>query len=305
MKIKYWFLLSRVPFLSVLVAPYILGSLLAGRACGIFNLPVFIFGLSGAVLVQLVAHYSGEVHDLAEDRLSVVLEKNFFSGGSGVLVENRLVPKNVIILNRSFLFLAVAVGLILQGYFRTGSLTLWLGMTGIFCAYFYSTPPLRLVSRGIGELLIAYAFGWLSVNAGFYLQAGRFAMLGTWISIPVACSVANIILINEFPDYLADKQCLKKNMLVRIGKENGSRVYAALAVTGALAFIFSLAKGVPLQTGIFYLPVLFLSLGLAYRMLKGGYRERVALEKMCGLTILVNLGTTLSYLLGLLFRYKF
>jgi 1,4-dihydroxy-2-naphthoate polyprenyltransferase len=302
MKIKDWFLLSRVPFLSVLIAPYILGVLLAGRFLGIFNAPVFVFGLCGAVMLQLIAHYSGEVYDLAEDRLSVVLEKNFFSGGSTVLVENRLSSHKVRMLNRGILFAAVIVGLILQCYFKTGKWTLWLGISGIFCAYFYSTPPLRLVSRGCGEFLIAYAFGWLSVNTGYYLQVGRFDILATWICLPVASSVANIILINEYPDYPADKQCLKNNLLVRIGMEKGALVYVGLAVFGALAFFFALAKGLPYQAAIFYLPVLIISLGLAYRMLKGRYQERQALEKMCGLTILVNLGTTLSCILGLSFR---
>ncbi|PIQ86500.1 MAG: hypothetical protein COV73_04615, partial [Candidatus Omnitrophica bacterium CG11_big_fil_rev_8_21_14_0_20_43_6] len=60
-------------------------------------------------------------------------------------------------------------------------------------------------------------------------------------------------------------------------------------------------KGLPVKAGIFYLPVLIVSVSLAYQMLKGAYRNRKKLEKMCALTISVNLGTTLSCILGLLF----
>jgi len=299
-RIKYWFLLSRVPFLSVLVVPYILGALLASRSSGIFNGLVFWMGLSGSLLVQLIAHYSGEISDLAEDRMSVTLEKNFFSGGSQVLVENHIQPKNVKILIRIVIFFALAIGFILQFYFNTGKWTFLLGISGIFCAYFYSKPPLRLVSRGIGEFFIAYAFGWLAVNTGFYLQSGRFNILATWAALPIACSVVNIILINEYPDYPADKQLFKRNILVRIGKVKGSLLYAWLVAIGAGTFFLFLTKGLLKSAMIFYLPVLIISVGLAYLMLKGAYDQSVKLEKMCALTILVSLGTSLSCVLGLL-----
>jgi len=301
MRIKYWFLLSRIPFLSVMIAPYILGALLASRFLGIFRWAVFWIGLCGSLLVQLIAHYSGEIHDLAEDRLSVVLEKNFFTGGSGVLVENHIGPRKVKNLIRAVFFLAIITGLILQFYFKTGKWTLLLGISGIICAYFYSQPPLRWVSRGIGEILIAYAFGWLAVNAGFYLQASRFDILATWVCLPIACSVANIILINEYPDYPADKQAFKQNILVRIGKNKGAVLYACLMACGVATFSLALAKGLPAPAAVFYFPVLIISVSLAYQMLKGAYHDRRKLERICALTIFVNLGTSLSCILGLLF----
>ena len=106
MVLKDWLLLSRIPFLSVMIFPYLLGSLLAARALGALNLSVLFFGLWGAVLVQLVSHYSGEVYDIEEDRLSITLEKNFFTGGSQVLVENRISKKNVKIIIGAVILLA-------------------------------------------------------------------------------------------------------------------------------------------------------------------------------------------------------
>jgi 1,4-dihydroxy-2-naphthoate octaprenyltransferase len=282
----------------VAVLPYILGTLLAGR----FNWTIFLLGLSGVLLVQLAAHYSGEVYDLKEDRLSITLEKNFFSGGSQVLVENIIAPKKVKILIGAVIFLALAVGLILQFYFNTGKWTLLLGASGIICGFFYSKPPLRWVSRGMGEIFIAYAFGWLAVNAGFYIQTAHFDTLPTLISLPIACTVVNIILINEYPDYPADIQAGKLNLLARIGKAKGALLYALLVVCSAVTFFWALASGFPVASGIFYFPVFVLALILAAGMLKGEYKDKQKLEKMCGLTIIVNLGTSLSCILGLLAR---
>jgi len=302
MKIKYWFLLSRIPFLSVVIAPYILGALLASRYLGVFSWSVFLIGLCGSLLVQLIAHYSGEVYDLAEDRLSATLEKNSFTGGSGILVENKIAPGKVKNLIRAVFILAVIIGLILQFYFKTGNWTLVLGISGIICAYFYSKPPLRWVNRGLGEMLIAYAFGWLSVNTGFYLQASRFDVLALRACLPIACGVVNIILINEYPDYPADKQVFKQNILVRLGKEKGAVLYAWLVFCTAATFFLALIRGLPVLSGFFYLPFLILSVILAYQMLKGVYNNKKKLEQLCALTILVNLGTSLSFILGLLFN---
>jgi 1,4-dihydroxy-2-naphthoate polyprenyltransferase len=300
-KIKHWLLLSRLPFLSVMIAPYILGALLAARLSGKFSLAVFLLGLCGSCFVQLVAHYSGEVYDLKEDRLSITLEKNFFTGGSQVLVENHIPPKKVNILIWVVVLLALLTGAILQFYFKTGKWTLLLGILGIICGFFYSKPPLRWVSRGVGEVLIAFAFGWLAVNAGFYIQASRFDILATLASFPIACAVVNIILINEYPDYPADKQTAKLNMLVRLGKNKGAVIYALLVACSGITFFLALTKGLPALSLIFYIPVLIIAVILAFRMLKGSYKNKAQLERMCGLTILVSLGTSLSYILGLLF----
>jgi len=302
MTLKYWLLLSRIPFLSVMILPYILGALLASRFTGRLNLSVFLFGLWGSMLVQLVSHYSGEIYDIEEDRLSITLEKNFFSGGSQVIVENRISQRNVKILIGAVVLLALAIGCMLQFYFKTGIWTLLLGVSGIVCGLFYSKPPLRWVSRGWGELFIAYAFGWLAVNVGFYLQASRFDILATLISLPISCAVVNIILINEYPDYPSDKLTAKENLLVRIGKEKGAFLYAGLVTFGAVTFFLGLNNGFPFISGIIYLPVLIISIILAGRMLKGVYNDRQKLEKMCMMTILVSLGTTLSYILGLLVK---
>ncbi|MDD5060555.1 MAG: prenyltransferase [Candidatus Omnitrophica bacterium] len=302
MVLKDWLLLSRIPFLSVMIFPYLLGSLLAARALGALNLSVLFFGLWGAVLVQLVSHYSGEVYDIEEDRLSITLEKNFFTGGSQVLVENRISKKNVKIIIGAVVLLALAIGCMLQFYFKTGKWTLVLGLSGIICGLFYSKPPLRWVAKGWGELVIAYTFGWLAVNAAYYIQTGRFDILPALVSIPVSCAVVNIILINEYPDYPADKLTAKDNLLVRIGKKNGALLYASLVIITAATFFLALNCGLSYISAVIYCPVLIISVIVAGRMLKGVYNDRQKLEKMCLMTILISLGTSLSLILGVLIK---
>ncbi|MFA5224666.1 MAG: prenyltransferase [Candidatus Omnitrophota bacterium] len=296
---KYWILLSRIPFLSVVILPYFLGALLAQRLTGEFNLAVFLLGLSGSVLIQLGSHYSGEIYDIREDSRSAVLGKNPVSGGSQVLVRRQIPEGKVKILAYLVVLLALAIGAVLQFYLRTGTWTILLGVSGVICGLFYSKPPLRWVSRGLGELFIAYSFGLLAVNAGFYIQASRFDRLAFFVSLPVACTVLNIILINEYPDYEADKEAGKNNLLVRAGKKKGGLVYALLVACSGVSFLLALIRGLPLVSLFFYFPVLISAVVLAYLMLKGSYKDRMLLQGMCAMTILVNLGTSLSCILGL------
>jgi len=297
---RYWISLSRIPFLSVVILPYFLGVLLAQRLTGEFSLAVFLLGLLGAMFIQLAAHYNGESYDIREDRLSAILGKTPFSGGSQVLVRKIISEDKVKLLSFAVVLLALAIGIILQFYFKTGRWTLLLGASGIICGIYYSKPPLRWVSRGLGEIFIAYSFGFLAVNTGFYIQVSRFDILALLVSLPVACAAANIILINEYPDYQADKEARKMNLLVRIGKEKCAFLYALLVVCAGVSFSLALAKGLPMESVYFYLPVLITALILASLMLKGAYKDRRLLERMCAMTILVNLGTSLSCILGLL-----
>jgi len=297
-KIKDWLLISRLPFFSVAILPFLLGTFMASRLSGVFNLPVFFLALVAVILIKLSTHYSGEIYDSKEDALSAKMGRNAFSGGSQVLVEKRLREKDVKLAIYVMVVVVFAIGMTLQFYLKTGPWTLFLGITGFICGFFYSKPPFRWVKRGIGELLIAYSYGWLPVAVGFYLQTGKFIPLLLWISIPIACTIFNVIFINEFPDYPADLAVEKTNLLVRIGKKKGEVLYIAVALAASTMFLNSIFFGAPVKSIWFYLPVLALSSYNIFVVFSKGYESPRKLERACGLTIVVNLATTLAYILG-------
>jgi 1,4-dihydroxy-2-naphthoate octaprenyltransferase len=164
--------------------------------------------------------------------------------------------------------------------------------------FFYSARPIRWASTGFGEIWIAFCYGWLPIAAGFYLQAGYVSTIVHWLAIPVGFTIFNVILLNEFPDYEADRAVGKKNMLVRLDPKKGVHLYAYLSSGSWIFFIISLYQGVPRQAILFYMPVFFVSVILVVMVLSGRWQNRIILERLCGLNILVNLGTTLAYILG-------
>ncbi|MCS7179324.1 MAG: prenyltransferase [Anaerolineae bacterium] len=299
-KIKGWIVLARPPFHTVGILPFALGAVMAYQETGVFPWTLWGWGTLAVVLIMLSTYLAGEYFDYEGDRISRRVNPNRFAGGSGVLPAGLLDPKGALVGSIVALVLAGVVGLIIWLGYGTGPWTLPLGIIGMIGGFFYSVPPVRWAARGVGELWIAFCYGWLPVAVAYYLPNGRLDSLIHWVSIPIAATIFNVILLNEYPDYVADQATRKRNLLVRLGLENGARLFAAAHALGWLGMIGSVAAGVPLSTLLFYAPVFLLSLGLVVAVLRGVYRHPRRLEVACGLNIAVNLGTTLAYILGFL-----
>jgi 1,4-dihydroxy-2-naphthoate octaprenyltransferase len=158
--------------------------------------------------------------------------------------------------------------------------------------FFYSASPLRWVQRGIGEILIGICYGWLPVAIGYYLLAGELPVLLLWVSLPVAATIFNVIFVNEYPDYEGDVIAGKRNLLLRLGREQGVAVYVAAVASAWATFAWALAHGVPSAIWPWYAAVAAVSAVPAAMMLAGKWTVRKLLEPICGLTIVVNLATT-------------
>ena len=297
-KLAAWLALSRPPFHSVGVLPFILGGVLAWRQQGVFRWDVCAWGTLGVVLIMLATYYAGEYWDYAEDTLSTRLGRSRFAGGSGVL-QRGLPPRHAALwASVVSLLLAVGVGLILQLGYRTGPWTIPFGVVGMLGGFFYSTRPVRWVRTGWGELWIAFCYGWLPVAVGYYLQVGEIAPLVHWLAIPIGLTIFNVILLNEFPDYEADLAAEKTNLTVRLGQTRAAYLYGLISLGSWIGMLLSLSHGVPTRAVWLYLPILVISLILVVLVLRGRWRDRATLEKLCAANLVVNLGTTAAYILA-------
>jgi 1,4-dihydroxy-2-naphthoate octaprenyltransferase len=260
---------------------------------------VFLWGTLAVVLIMLATYFAGEYYDLGEDRLSGQMERNPFTGGSQAVVREMVPSHHPKVGSYVALILAGIIGGLLQFYYATGPWTIPLGFMGMVAGFFYSTKPVRWVKRGIGEIIIGFSYGWLPIAAAFYLQSAHLAPLVHLMSLPVALSVFNVILINEFPDYPADLIEGKKTLTVRFGKKTASYIYSAACLGGLALYPLSLLAGLSPYTIVLYLPIIALSIMVTTGMLRQRYADRAALEKMCGITIVINWLYAATYMLGI------
>jgi 1,4-dihydroxy-2-naphthoate octaprenyltransferase len=294
-RLSAWLALSRLPFHSVGVLPFVLGGVLAWQQTGAFRWDILGWGVSGVVLIMLTTYYAGEYWDYKEDAISS-RQPSRFAGGSGVIQRSLLPRRAALWASLICVALALGVGLVLWLGYRTGPWTMVFGIIGILGGFFYSTRPVRWVSTGVGELWIAFCYGWLPVAVGYYLQVGRIVPLAHWLSVPIGLTIFDVILLNEFPDYEADVEAGKKNIVARIGRERGAWLYGLASLGSWIGMGLSLMNGVPARALWVYVPVLILSLVLTVLVVRGSWRNRATLEMLCGLNIAVNLGTTAAYI---------
>ncbi len=287
-----WWKLSRIPFLSVGIAPLILGFVLAWRWGYQGPMGLYALATGAVILIMWMTYYLGEWNDLEGDRINQ--KYNRFSGGSRILVKGFLPAWIALVLGYGCLAGGILVGLCIYFRYETGLWTLILGGIGIFSGFFYSGRPFRWAYRGVGEVLIGFCYGWLPIATGFYLLTGSFSHQVFWFSIPVGLSVFNVILINEFPDEEADRAIGKKNLVVRFGQERMIDLYMGLSILSGLSFIKIILKSgnVFWLFGLSAIPILLVlwNLWVAW---KGGYREATPLERLCRNTLLVNLSMTM------------
>jgi 1,4-dihydroxy-2-naphthoate octaprenyltransferase len=297
---RAWLELSRPPFHTVGVLPFILGAVVAWRLTGTLRWDILAWGTVGVVLVMLSTYYAGEYWDHAEDSISASVAPSRFAGGSGVIQRGLLPRRAAAWASVVSLLLALAVALTLWLIYKTGPWTLPFCVLGLLGGFFYSAPPLRWVTTGVGELWIAFCYGWLPIAVGYYLQVGEIAPVAHWLAIPVGLTILNVILLNEFLDHEPDSRTGKTNLVVRLGRRKASFLYGLLAAGSWLATFFSVRRGAPARALWFYLPVFTLALILVALVLRERWRDRQILERLCAANILVNLGTAAAYILAFL-----
>jgi 1,4-dihydroxy-2-naphthoate polyprenyltransferase len=142
----------------------------------------------------------------------------------------------------------------------------WIGLAGLAIGWAYSAPPLKLNSRGLGELSVAAGF-LLIVAGADYVQRGDFAALPWLIGLPYALLVTNILYINQFPDRRADLLAGKRHWVARLRPEIAARGYGLILLLAGLALLFSIFNSTLPRVGAVGLVALLPAL-LAWRQLQ-------------------------------------
>jgi len=204
-----------------------------------------------------------------------------FSGGSRLIQQGAVSEAQTRRWAWALLLALVPAGALLAA--RAGTGLLGIGAAGLGIAWAYSAPPLRLMTRGLGEPAVAGAW-WLVVVGADFVQRHQFALLPMALGVPVALLVAAILLINGVPDAPADAQVGKRTLVVRLGTRGAAALYAALAVAAHAALVLAVGSGVAPPAALVGLLSLPLSLGAAALLWR--WRARPArLRPAIGLSI--------------------
>ncbi len=286
----------RAPFLAGSIVPVIIGS---AFALTVNNLSICLLFICAAGIAGL--HLGANLlNDYFDDRGSDPINVRItpFSGGSRVIQNGELAPLTILIMALFFFAIGVAVGIWLV--FLGRPLVILIGLLGLGAGWAYSAPPLQLMSRGWGEVVIFFAFGPLVTLGTYYVMSGTLSWPAFAIGAPQGFFIAAVIWINQFPDYEADRKANKKNMVVRLGPGHSRHLYCAI-MSAPFVTVFFLVQ----VLGVSYLSLIsFIAFPLALRAMRilwREYRSHTGIIPAQALTIqtLIAHGLLLSIGIGL------
>lgn len=230
--------------------------------------------LLGQVVItatQLMTHYSNDYFDLEADRANPSPTR--WSGGSRVLPQGLLPAKSALAGAVTFGVIAVLAILLLGTFVRPTVWTFILPLLALVLAWEYSAPPLRLHSRGVGELTVAAIVPMLTPLVGYTFQTGSPDWLPLLASFPLACIQACMIISVNLPDAAGDRKVNKHTLVVRLGPEWAARWY--LFSLGVAYLLLPVLVGVklPLLPSLAVLLPVPLAIWLAVRMVRRAWAD--------------------------------
>jgi len=225
-KFTLWLEELLAPFCVASAMPVIIGTAIAYKHSGDVNFVLAVLALLTAVSIHLGANVANDYFDHISGNDEHNDNKTPFSGGSRMIQNNLLSPKEILIGSFTFLAIGACLGIIIL--IMTKSIfVLALGIIGILGGFFYTAPPLKLGYRTAGEITIGLLFGILPVYGAYYIQTGTLDFVPFLPAMIVAILVFLIILANEFPDFNADKAVNKKTLVVTLGIKKATVIYKA------------------------------------------------------------------------------
>ena len=248
--------MTRPGFLIITVVACVLGTSVAA-VCGYG--PQWALALTTAVLavcMHAAANVINDYHDALNGADAANDQGLFpFTGGARLIQNGQVTPHDTYRLAKALLMCVLPAGGVMAVY--TGGGLIGLGALGILLGWGYSTPPLMLMSRGLGELTVALTWGLVVVGAD-YVQRGQFDWIPAAVALSYALLVGNILIINGFPDARSDAQVGKRTLVVRLGARGAAGLYffwAVLAHAWVVWGVWELIHPEPVLWGLLSLPL--------------------------------------------------
>ena len=233
-------------FLYAGLLPYLLGAAWAYAIAGRFDAPVFWTGLSGVILAVIGVEAFNEYFDAR-------------MGTDRVFNPADLPPISVAIFWIGVIAFAGALAVGVYLTLRGGPWILVFALLGGLAAIFYEAPPIRWSYRGLGELVIALAYGPWMVLGSFYLHARALSWDAFFASLVPGFLIMALAVVNAIPDFHQDRLVGKRNLVVRLGRRRAVWLYLELACASLLTVLGGVIAGVfPRPCGFALLGVVLL-----------------------------------------------
>lgn len=224
--------LIRAPFLSSILSPLIAGTLLAVSVTHTFYWLNFILILIMGIGLHIATNVYNDIYDTLQGTDKINVNRNPFSGGSGTLLKY---PGYIPVIYRiARLGLAAAlIATIALTFLIDEALWIYLWCLFLFSALlskYYTASPLKLASRGLGEIFVWLAFGPMAVQVAVVGQNTGVHDIIVMAMPLTGFSTLSILLIGQMIDRDADQTAGKWGVAVRLGNKVTAVIYLCMQI---------------------------------------------------------------------------
>lgn len=216
---------------------------------------------------QLMTHYSNDYFD--QDADAATASPTRWSSGSRVLPDGLLPPRAA--LTAALLCGGVALGATAVLIFLVSAPigTVGLACLSIFLAWNYSSPPLWMNRRGLGEISAALLVPGLTTLLSFQVQTGQVTLLPVLAVIPLCFFQFAMLLSVNFPDAVGDALVDKRTLVVIFGPQSTSALYLLVLIMPYLLLPLLVWLGLPAAAAFAVLLTLPLAAWQGWRIGRG------------------------------------
>ena len=253
------------------VIPFVVGLLYSIWTFGNFNAVNMILFFIGMVCFDMATTVMNNLMDYVKAKNETYRQEENIIGTSSLTV------KQAAMIFGSLVGVATIIGIILV--MRTNVILLFVGMLCFVIGIFYTFGPIPISRMPLGEVLSGVtmgfgifwiviflnspesSFAWMGLEEGMLVV--RLALLDHFkvvlLSLPLVCTVANIMLSNNLCDLETDITNHRYTLVYYIGKATALKLYQGLYLISFIAMVlavgFKIAPILMLGTLVVGIPV--------------------------------------------------
>ena len=235
--ISVWLRIIRIRFLLASVIAVSLGLAINWWQTG--NIEIFdaILIMCGVLSLHASVDLLNDYWDFKRG-IDTVTQRTKMSGGTGVLPEGLLKPKQVYAAGIIFLLVGAAIGTYFV--FTDGIIIGLILAFAVLSVYFYST---KIVDWGLAEIFIVIK-GTMIVIGTCFIQTTQITESAILGGIVVGILSSFVLFITSFPDHDADKAKGRKTLVINLGKQKACSLFWVFPIIFYSVSIFAIIIGV-------------------------------------------------------------
>jgi 1,4-dihydroxy-2-naphthoate octaprenyltransferase len=220
------------------------------------------------------------LNDLADYMSGVDTPENCDDPHDAVMIFHHPRPRSVLLLGVGLIALAFLFGL--YALFAAGFELILFGAAGVLVIALYCVGGNPLSYLPLGEFFSGLSLGTIVILACVYAYAKVLNWQTVFLSIPIALTIALIMLTNNASDIERDSVSGRRTLPVLIGRRNAIILHVALTAIGVI--IVSMVVLLYFAESVMFLPVLIVLVAFPESVIvKGG------LERVCRRTSMENM----------------